>query len=388
MSALMHRWFVQYNPLYFASALLVLLGVVFLTRDPLDWAHGQLALAGLIQLYELALIGGAALLFNLPGQRRPAVILGIVALAFAFDLTFRTEALASVGTRVLGASVLWGALLAIKLALVARALRVRLPRMHAAGWTLAGLMLAIAPHLIADEVVDRRIVLTAACWLGIGLVALVFRLQPRLTLRAALDDWGKIVAGRLTALIPPGWAVLYWLHIAAWCGIYELRVTPLCFAPAVLFVPFAVRSEAATWVAAAIVLAVGAHLPPVAVLLALGLALKAHRQGMPRLHVAALVAAYLAGPKWLAPDAWVSIVASAALAMLAWRYRLPTALGAALAVAVPLVLPWLPGKAGQWGAVLMAGGFVALGAGVALNWWSGKIARDADLRIRLPLLRP
>src|SRR4051794_24529894 len=96
MSALMHRWFVQYNPLYFASTLFVLLGVVLLTRDPLDWSHGQLTLAGLIQLYELALIGGAALLFNLPGQRRPAVILAIVALIFAFDITFRTQGLASV----------------------------------------------------------------------------------------------------------------------------------------------------------------------------------------------------------------------------------------------------------------------------------------------------
>ena len=71
---LFHRWFVQYNPLYFAGALCILGGVILVTRDPGDWDSGQLALAGIIQLYEVALIAGAAILFNLPGQRRPAAV--------------------------------------------------------------------------------------------------------------------------------------------------------------------------------------------------------------------------------------------------------------------------------------------------------------------------
>lgn len=343
MSALMHRWFVQYNPLYFASALFVLLGVVLLTRDPLDWGHGQLALAGLIQLYEFALIGGAALLFNMPGQRRPAVILGIVAMAFSFDLTFRTEALASLGSHWISAA--WVALFAIKLALIARALRVRLPRLDTAAWTVAGLMLAVGPHFMTAEV------LMAACWLGIVLVALVFIFRPRVTMQATLDDWGRVVAGRMAAVLPLFWTALYWLHLAAWCGIYELRMTPICFVPAVALVPFLVRSERRTWLAAAAVLVaagfVPAHFMAVGVALGIGLALKAHLHRMPRLYIAALAAP-----------------------------------------AIPAGLPWLPTKAGQWGAILLGGGFAALGAGVALNWWSGRIARDADLRIRLPLVRP
>ena len=344
MAALMHRWFVQYNPLFFASALFVLLGVVLLTRDPLDWSHGQLTLAGLIELYQLALIGGAALLFELPGQRRPAVILGIVALAFMFDLTFRTEGLASLG--LLPASTLWAALFAVKLSLVARALRVRLPRLYTVLWTFAGLVLAAGPHFVAE-----RYMLPVACWVGIGLVALVVWGRPRLVPRVALDEWGRAVAGRVAAVIPLSWAVLYWLHVAAWCGIYDLRVTPICFMPAVALVPFFVRSEGRTWLAAAVVLVAGYFSPPyfmaIAISLAAGLLLKAYLRGMPHLVGAAIVA-----------------------------------------LAVPLALPWLPTKAGQWGAVLMAAGFVALGAGVALNWWSGRMARDADLRIRLPLLRP
>lgn len=342
MSALMHRWFVQYNPLYFASALFVLAGVVLLTRDPVEWSHGQLALAGLIQLYELALIGGAALLFNRPGQRRPAVILGVVALAFAFDITFRTEALASLGDNLLRISVLWGALFAIKLGLIARALRVRLPRLHAAAWTLAGLMLAVSPHLIGDAVMDRRVVITAACWLGIGLVALAVWARPGAVLPATLHDWGRIVAGRITALVPLAWTVFYWVHVVAWCGIYELRFTPMCFLPAIAFVPFLARTEIGAWLAAALALALAyaapAYFGAIAVFLALGLAAKAYRHRMPRLYVAG-----------------------------------------AVVLAVPVALPWLPARAGQWGAVLVASGFATLGAGVALNWWSGRTARSAPI---------
>jgi hypothetical protein len=344
MSALMHRWFVQYNPLYFASALFVLLGVVLMTRDPLDWSHGQLALAGLIELYQLALIGGAALLFSLPEQRRPAVILGIVALAFMFDITFRTEALASI--ELLPASALWAALLAIKLALVARALRVRLPRLQTLAWTFTGLVLAAGPHFVREP-----FMLPLACWLGIGLAALVAWGRPLIVPRVPLDDWGRTVAGRIAGVLPLCWVVVYWLHVVAWCGIYELRFTPMCFVPAIALMPFLTRREPRTWVIAGAVMVAGyfapAHFMAVAITLAIGLAVKAHTHRMPRLYG-----------------------------------------GAVMALAVPLALPWLPTKAGQWGAVLIAAGFVALGAGVALNWWSGRMARDADLRIRLPLLRP
>ncbi|MGQ0654123.1 MAG: hypothetical protein ACT4P4_17970 [Betaproteobacteria bacterium] len=76
VTVLWHRWFVQYNPFYLASALFVLGGIYLLTRNPADWESEQLVLAGVIQLYELALIAAAAFLFDLPSQRRPAVILG------------------------------------------------------------------------------------------------------------------------------------------------------------------------------------------------------------------------------------------------------------------------------------------------------------------------
>ena len=63
---LLHYWFVQYNPLYFFSALCVLLGMFLVTRElpPLNWRQGQLFISGVMQAYELILIAGAALLFR------------------------------------------------------------------------------------------------------------------------------------------------------------------------------------------------------------------------------------------------------------------------------------------------------------------------------------
>ena len=89
---LLYRWFVEYNPLYFFSALCVLAGVLLVSRalPEAGLEGGRLILAGVVQLYELLLIGAAALLFRVAGQRRPAVMLAIVAIPFLFDWTFQT----------------------------------------------------------------------------------------------------------------------------------------------------------------------------------------------------------------------------------------------------------------------------------------------------------
>jgi len=83
---LFHRWFVQYNPLYFVSALCVLLGMflVSLGLGDLGWNLGQIILTAVIQVYEILLITGAAILFRLAGERRPAVILGLLEVFFLF----------------------------------------------------------------------------------------------------------------------------------------------------------------------------------------------------------------------------------------------------------------------------------------------------------------
>jgi hypothetical protein len=329
-----HRWFVQYNPFYFASALLVLAGVFLVTRDPDRWEDGHLALAAVIQLYELALIAGAGLLFALPGQRRPAVILGIVTMAFLFDASFRTEALASIGAHTLPGAVAWVLLLGLKLAVLGRALRVRLPAGHCTTWILAGAVVALGPQLIARGI-GANGVLVGACWLGIALVLLP---APKVQSELPLDEWGGLVLARLERLVPLAWAALYWAHVVGWAGIYELSFTPLCFAPLVVLLPLLMPREGLAWLAIGIALAAASQRPvefqAVAALLALGAALKAYAAGWPRLYVAAALAA--------------------------------------LACVAPILQPFLPQSLARWGTLSLGAGFVALAAGLALNYWASR----------------
>jgi hypothetical protein len=329
-----HRWFVQYNPFYFASALLVLGGVFLVTRDPDRWEDGHLALATVIQLYELALIAGAGLLFTLPGQRRPAVILGIVAMGFLFDPSFRAEALASIGAQTLPAALGWVLLLGLKLALLGRALRVRLPVSHCALWILAGAFVGLGPQLIALGI-RPGLVLTAACWLG---VALLVCPAPKLRSEVPLDEWGGVVLVRLRWLVPTAWTAIYWVHVVGWVGIYELNFSPVCFAPLVVLLPLTMPRESLAWIAIGIALVVAWQRPgefqAVAALLALGAALKAYRADWPRLYFAAVLAV--------------------------------------IACAAPALQPFLPQSLARWGALSLGAGFFALAAGLSLNYWASR----------------
>jgi len=93
LQQLLHRWFVEYNPAYFASALCLLAGI-FLISDGMGGAEersGEIWLFGIVQLYELLLIGGAAFLYRVLHQRRPAVVLAIVEMVYLLDPTMQTE---------------------------------------------------------------------------------------------------------------------------------------------------------------------------------------------------------------------------------------------------------------------------------------------------------
>lgn len=363
-----HRWFVQYNPFYFASALLVLGGVFLVTRDPDRWEDGHLALAAVIQLYELALIAGAGLLFALPGQRRPAVILAIVAMAFLFDPSFRTEGLASIGTHTLPASVAWILLAGLKLALLGRALRVRLPIGHSALWVLSAAFVALGPQSIGLGA-RPGLVLVIGCWLGVALVLLP---APNVESEVALDEWGRLVLGRLSRLAPIGWAALYWVHVVGWCGIYDLSPSPLCFAPLVVLLPLAMPREQLVWIVLAAALAIATQWPAefstVAALLALGAAVKAYRAGWPRVYVAATLTAYLGAAGMQLPPPALATAAAIVLLLIAWRFRLWSAVLAAVICVTPALMPLLPQSLARWGALSLGAGFAALAGGLWVNY--------------------
>ena len=84
----LNYWFVQYNPLYFFSALCVLFGVFLISKGlpELDWRKGQSLLTAVMQFYEILLIAGAALLVRMAGQYRPAVILALIEIFFIFSI--------------------------------------------------------------------------------------------------------------------------------------------------------------------------------------------------------------------------------------------------------------------------------------------------------------
>src|SRR5579862_5860650 len=91
--ALLRHFFVEFNPLYFISAFCVLSGVFLVARnlDGLGFTSIEaqhFVLFGVIQLYELLVIAGAAFLAHRAGATRPAVLLALLECVLLFDCTF------------------------------------------------------------------------------------------------------------------------------------------------------------------------------------------------------------------------------------------------------------------------------------------------------------
>jgi hypothetical protein len=108
---LMHRWLVEYNPLYLLSATLVLGGMILTSRGLAREGslYGEIGVAAIAEVYAATLIGGAALLTRI-GQRRPAVMLALLTMLYQCDLTLQTEASPYLGAVGTAATVAWLAL--------------------------------------------------------------------------------------------------------------------------------------------------------------------------------------------------------------------------------------------------------------------------------------
>jgi hypothetical protein len=141
---LLHEWFVVYNPLYFASALCFLAGVWLGSGElaPLDWRTGDLALLGIVQAYELALIGAAWLLWR-AGSKRPATILLLLEALFFFDPTCEIETLAHLEPWDLPLAAGWLLLATLKVLALSRIFGLRLDR-----WTWTAI-LGLAAAIVA-----------------------------------------------------------------------------------------------------------------------------------------------------------------------------------------------------------------------------------------------
>lgn len=277
IEALLHRWFVEYNPTYLFSAALVLAGLTLASFDVAARdALGGLGLSLVAEAYALALILGAALLHRL-GHRRVAVMVGLLAALYQCDLTMHAERAAYLGTLGLVSTLVWIGLFHVKLRLLARALVLRPSTSALAVATSGAAVTALVPVLLLHALPAQRPALVGLALLALASPALW---TPRTIESEVGFDYRGRRAIRGTWLL---WAGAAALHLAYDALSFRVSLAPL--APVMLVLGArAVRTERATW----------------------GLAL------------AALVAAHTLFPEMLGVTA-----ASCALALVLRAYRVP-----------------------------------------------------------------
>ncbi len=387
---LLVRWFVQYNPFFTASALCVLGGGLLLSR-----ALGQgadVALTGVLELYQWLVLGAAALLYRRLCEHRAGVILGVIALVLLVDPTLQLSALATSGERALCG--LWVVLFALKWRALQWAFCLELT--PSARWLPPVIALGVAalPNLRlagADGRVLPALMALAVFAVGCALVLA----PPRARSRRALGDVGAAMFPRLLR----GAALIGALGLAyqGWNATLALgpRALPPVLGAVLLVLGVAAARERSTWLAVALGALfllpspAGAAIGPALVTAAL---LVAARRRPPRFLVAAALGALGAAAlpvwregiaPWHAPSVWVVAAAvSVALVLLWWRRRAWSALPALALVHAPWLL-WsaralAPSSSTSWGALLLFGGFVLLPAGILLHRrLSASLARSA-----------
>jgi hypothetical protein len=396
------RWFVQYNPLFTASALCVLGGVLLLScaMGP----RADVGLTAVLELYQALVIGAAALLYRRLLERRPAAILGVIALVFLVDPTLQLGALAASGEVLVSAA--WVVLFALKWRALAWAFRLRLSTSLRLLPPLAAAVVAAVPHVRVYELLDDR-ELSAAIAVLVFAFGCAFSLwKPKVESRQALGDVGALMFPRLVraAAVVAGAGAAYQLWNAT------LQIGAAAWLPAIgaVLLVVAVRTQkeglvyALSFGAFLLTAASGDAGMHVGVPLVAAALLLASRHSAPRVFVTGLVVAY-AAVAVPAMQAHVTVspalVVAGAVVTLALVYLLRTrkawsAIGALLLVnARPLaflarvLVDHGPHRAGEWGGVLLAAGFTLLPLGIYLHRrFSRALAVDDAARDMQPAL--
>lgn len=278
---LLHRWLIEYNPLYLLSAALVLGGVLLLSGGLArsGSVYGQLGVAAIAELYAWALIGGAALLTRI-GLRRPAVMLALLTALYQCDPTLHTETCAYLGWVGVFGSASWLAIFVAKLRALAWAIRLRLSRSALLVPTFGALGLVLVPRLL--PALDPGTAATLLASWVFSLFASALWSGREVSSAVRLDDWGSTVLRRGLRAAWLMWALLALSHVWFWSDEHAIglgRMLPV----ALLLVTRFVRRESTVWiVVGATLLLVGSCMPAAfalcAALAAVVLALRALRQ--------------------------------------------------------------------------------------------------------------
>jgi hypothetical protein len=376
----LHYWFVQYNPLYFFSALCILFGMFLISRglEELDWRQGQLLLTAVMQLYEIVLLIGGALLFRVKGHFRPAVILGLIEMFFLFDCTFRTEMMTTIGTVGGITSVLWVALVGFKLMALIWVFRLSVSFCVVIITMLAALGIAGVPHALALFKENQLLINLGAVWYGVILIVSLQYIRPRIDCIITLDDWGMKVLNRVkkTALLM--WSGFYLFHLMTWIEMFDI---PFSFAYAGPFflLWFLPKKEGWAWVGGIIIIGITSVIPsavtPTALVVAIFYGLRARQTKQHRFYLGTVIHSYLAfwavgwkGEILPEPNLWLILTTTMILVVMAWYWRLLSAIPASVLVMLSGAEILLPQGLLQWGSFVLVIGFTTLIAGIAVNW--------------------
>lgn len=240
---LLYRWFVQYNPLYLVSAMLVLGGTILTSRGlALEGSlNGQLGVSAVAELYAALLIGGAALLTRI-NQRRPAVMLAALTALYQCDLTLHTETCVQLGTIGVVASVAWLAIFGGKLAALAWAVKARLSRGAYAVALTGAAALTFGPYLV-----ERANAAASGGFVALVAFALVALARTaRVTSTVELDAWGQTVFRRTVGVVWSLFGGLFALHVLFWASGHSIALVAILPAAAMLLA-WRVRSELSAW---------------------------------------------------------------------------------------------------------------------------------------------
>jgi hypothetical protein len=246
---LMYRWFVEYNPLYLVSALLVLGGLMMISRGQAD--QGTMspevsAIPVIAEVYAAVLIAGAALLTRL-GLRRPAVMLALITALYQCDLTLFTERSVYLGSAGEIAAFAWLVVFVVKLYGLAWAMRVRVSPSAMAVAAFGALGLAVLPRGLNQGDPARSSALVGL-WV-FALFAAGLWTSRAVTSEAPLDAWGRTVLARALKATWLMWATIALTHVLFWCVAYQ--VSALVLLPVGLLLATRwMHREASVWLTA------------------------------------------------------------------------------------------------------------------------------------------
>lgn len=247
--SILRRWFVQYNPCYFASALCILAGVFLLARElPSDSFTSKLVVAASAEAYQLLLMAGAAVLLR-AGLKRPAAILGLTAFIFILDVAMNGERLMSFmgilslepgmrARRAIPASVVFALLGPVKLWLLARIFRLRSARgpLAVAASVIAALpLLPYAVEFESTAVSLRNSIYLVISWVGAPVLGWAFTPAARRWTSGWTENESDPWLTRRIALVAPFLVVvLFGAHVIAWSSLSDLRLSMALAAPYLL----------------------------------------------------------------------------------------------------------------------------------------------------------